>query len=237
MLNLLDSCLEFGKEVVCVDSSASFNEICTKLITEDVSYLPILDHNKTKNVGVYSRKDIFKWLYKKSPVGLDTVSPKLFKKQALPQINSNTKFYDFTNLVKTNSAVLFRNSDGQYSKFISPRVLANVLDNYSNKYITLENLEISIREFLNDKGIELNKIKSDNLNKELPTSFEMLDFGQYITVISKCWDDLNLNYDKKSVIALLTDASSYRNSVMHFRLTNENEGLYSLKKLLNLFSK
>ena len=79
----ISSIINFSKNLVFVDSSASIEEVYTKMISEGVSYLPIIDR-KVKNIGVYKRKKIFKWLINNPKKNINEEPLEIFKYPALP---------------------------------------------------------------------------------------------------------------------------------------------------------
>ena len=230
----ISSIINFSKNLVFVDSSASIEEVYTKMISEGVSYLPIIDR-KVKNIGVYKRKKIFKWLINNPKKDISKEPLEIFKYPALPEVQLQTLLKDALKLLKNNSAILIKDS-GEYKFLISPRVISNFLEKYASRFMVFEELEEILRYRITEKKIDLSSIISESLDKPLPSDPELLDFGQYRIVLSKKWKELGYNHHFQTLMDLINSALEYRNQLMHFRLDDNelNTGLEDAKKLLEL---
>ena len=228
--------LNFSKKLVHVNSSANINEVCTLFKSEDVSYLPIID-GPGKNIGVYKRKNLFKWLISNPERRINNELIKQFKEPPLLEVNFNTNLNDAIRILKYNSALLVKH-EGNYNFLISPRSVANFLYKYSSRFIIFEELEKIIRGRIIEKNIDLSTIRSDSINRPLPKDPNFLDFGQYRTVLSTKWVELEYNYDLKTIMKLLNKSLEYRNALMHFRTDDKflDENMKSAQKLVKLLS-
>lgn len=223
-----------ARKLVCVDSSASLKEVYTFMLAEGVSYLPIIDNNLKKNVGVYKRKDFFKWFILNPHKNIDEVDKSEFKSDKLPEVSMESSLKETMKSLHDNSALLIKD-EGRFTHLITPRVVANALEEYSERFYIYEKLEKSIRYLIVRQGIKLKELDDAKLNKPFPPEVEKLDFGQYRTIFSKKWDSLGLSYLDKDVIGeYLKNANNYRNALMHFRLTDESVGFEDAKKLLKI---
>lgn len=232
----IESIQYYAKRLVSVDSSASLKKVCSLMLSEEISYLPIIDNNGSRNVGVYKRKDLFKWLISNPNKSIHEVDKSEFKRDRLPEVSMEASLQKTMSLLHDNSALLIL-SDGRYTHFISPRVVANALNVYSSRFLIYEALEEKIRDLFIRRGIKLEELDGSNLNKPFPDDLKNLDFGQYKTMFSMKWDSLGLSHlDQKLVIDYLNNAQLFRNALMHFRLTDGIAGLEDAKKLLKLLS-
>lgn len=224
----------YAKKLISVDSSASIQKIYSIMLAEEISYLPIIDHDGKNNIGVYKRKDLFEWLVMNPEKDIQNQDKSLFKQDPLPEVEMRTPLQEIMSILHNNSAILIKN-DGRYTYLISPKVAANALQEYSARFFVYETLEEAIRKRISHSNIDLNELNGSNLDKTFPEDPEQLDFGQYITVISKKWDEMGLNHlDKKTIIGYLNNAQQYRNALMHFRLNDKVQGLEDAKKILTL---
>ena len=82
----------YAKNLIYLDSSCSIEKIINEMISNNISYIPIIDNNGKKNVSVYSRKDIFDNLYFKE---LDYLKNnyKTLKRSKLPEVYSMQCYY------------------------------------------------------------------------------------------------------------------------------------------------
>jgi hypothetical protein len=228
----------FAKKLIKVDSSVSLKEVTTIMISEEISYLPIIDNKGKKNIGVYKRKELFEWLIKNPNKNIDDAPKEAFlnKKKKLPYVDRNTSLSETMIKLRDNSAILLLENN-EYTHLITPRVVANALDVYSSRFMVFENLEKLIRKKIIENKIDLEKITPPKNQKPLSINPEQLEFGQYITVFGKRWVEMNLSHiNKKTFDKLLRNANTYRNALMHFRLIDENKGLEDANKLIKILN-
>ena len=132
-------------------------------------------------------------------------------------------------------SVLIRDEYGKYTGIITPRVLAEFLFEYSERFILIEKIEKKIRERIKEKKIQLNQIINELYDKPLPSDVNQLDFGQYAIVLSTKWEKLGMNsLSKKEFFSRLDSVRKYRNALMHFKSCDHLSGTESCKSLLNL---
>lgn len=220
-------------KLITLDSSASLSDVITTMITEEISLVPIINHGGKSNNGVYKRKRIFEWLIQNPGASLESIDKSKFINEKLPEVDMETPLEEAMELLKNKPAILIK-EEGIYSALITPRVIANALDDYSKRFMVFESLEQSIRQLIVKKNIDLSSISPNGLNKTIPNDVKRLEFSQYSVVLSKKWDDIGLAYSKKIILNLLNSATDYRNALMHFRLDESTEGLKNAKKLIRL---
>ena len=228
MLQTVNSILHFAKELISVDSSSTIQKVQTKLITNDISLMPVIDNDRKRNTGLIRRKIIWIKMVNNQPIE----SLENLIEEPLPEINVDETLFDAMSKLKSASAVLIRNQNKEYTHLITPRVVANALEKYAERFKEIELLEHNLRKVLmNLPPTVLKKYEvmfSANLN--------MMDFSNYTRIFSECWEMLTIkNYDKKLFLKLLNESREYRNALMHFRLEWESKGLESSVKLNRLF--
>lgn len=224
----------FAKSLISVDSSVPIKAVYSLMIAEKVSHLPIIDHDFKKNVGVYRRKDLFEWILKNPDKNIDDQPQALFKKDPLSEVGSKSDLSETMNKLRGKSGILLKDG-GKYTHFISPRVVANALEKYSEHYMTLEKLEHLIRKRIRDKKIKLSDISLAHIAaKSFPTDPEHMTFGHYRIVFGKKWKELDINLDKKVLDKYLENVNEYRNALLHFRFTDKSKGLDQAQKIINI---
>ena len=154
------------------------------MLSEDIPYLPIIDHKGKSNVGLYKRKDLFEWLIKNPGKEIDSVPKDKFKRKALPVIDINSSFNETVSIINSNSAILVK-TDGKFSHLISPRTVANALEKYSSGFRVFESLERLIRDKIIDNNIELTEIIDSASKKPLKSDPERLEFRHYSLIFEK----------------------------------------------------
>jgi hypothetical protein len=197
--------------------------------------VPILDRQR-KNMFVVRRKTILeKWM--KSGERPDLTS---IKENSLPEICMNESLDLAMQKLHSNSAVLVRSDNGLITHFISPRVIANALEDYSVKFRVLERIEIQIRTILEristaELTIALNRNKEQNSDHIEEADLSKLTFADYVTAFSVLWEKLGLtSLDRKTVVNLIEEVRKFRNSVMHFHIVDGSDELQSAIKLERL---
>jgi len=237
MLQNIEYIQAFAKDLISVESSASMLEVYTIMYSQGISYVPIIDHSGKVNIGVYTRKTLFEWFVNNQGSRIDEMPEGFFKEDALPEAEIETSLEETMRKLNSKKAILVK-INGKYSKLITPRVVANALEGYATRFMVFEELERVFRKRILDNNIILDEIVIPKLNKGLPSEPEMLEFGQYVTVLSRKWDELGLgNLHKQTAINLLNSALIYRNALMHFRLIDDAKGLEDAKTLTKIFIK
>lgn len=225
----------FMRDVVFAGNSDSFEKIYTIMVEHDISMVPILERQR-KNMFVVRRKTILeKWMKSGSRPDLS-----LIKESPLPEVSMNESLDVALQKLHSSSAVLVRNDTGLITHFISPRVIANALEDYSVKFRVLERIESLIRTILERvsttelKLALIRKGEQDNDNIKEP-DLSKLTFSDYVTAFSVLWEKLGLSsLDKKTVVNLIEEVRKFRNSVMHFHLVYGTDELQSAIKLERL---
>jgi hypothetical protein len=225
----------FMREVIIAGKSDPLKKVYTLMVEHDVSMIPIVEH-KRQNIGLIRRKDILtRWMK-------GGVKPEIkeLREKALPEVSMDEDLDAAMIKLHKASAVLVRNEDGIITHFISPRVIALALEDYSRRFRVLERVEGLIRKVLeNISGEELTiALKRDQApfnEKPGETDLTKLTFAEYHTAFSVFWDRLDLNaLDFKSVLRLIEEVRKFRNSVMHFHIVNGSDELQSAESLERL---
>lgn len=239
---------DYAKPLVFVNSSASLEAIQTIMLSKGVSHVPIINtnHGRSINAKVVRRKTIWAWRYRNSGANptLDDV-----REDALPEVNRSDSLASALKVLDGKSAMLIRGEDGSFTHFLSPRVVANALRDYSEKFQVLEQLEKVIRECLKvipSKDLA-NAVKFEGekggghegkatLGSQ-SVDLEKLTFAQYQLAFGRLWGKLGKDYlYKKIVLSQMESVREYRNEVMHFRLKDNAGGRTKAKELLGLLS-
>lgn len=225
----------YAKKLISVESSANFKQVLTIMHVYDISLLPIIDHSRKVNIGVYKRKKITEKIIAKN-VNFAEIELSDLKGEKLPEVELCSLLNEAMEKLEFASAVLVKNENKEFEFLITPRVISNFLRDYSEHFFILENLEKAIRQKIIENKINYLTINKDKLEYSLPDDPNMLNFGQYQMILSNKWEDFNLvNIDKIFVLKLMDEVRYYRNSLMHFRLEEKPTGLEQAKKLLKIF--
>jgi len=105
------------KKLVSVDSSAPLKKVCSLMLSEGISYLPIIDNKGKKNVGVYKRKDLFKWLISNPNKSIKDTDKTEFKRKPFPEVSMVSSLQKTMRLLHDSSALLIRD-DVYYTHLI-----------------------------------------------------------------------------------------------------------------------
>ena len=215
--------IPFAKKLISVDSSADLSLLKTKFL-EGISLLPIIDNNGKKNVGLYRRKTMWEKF-----IADDEIDLKSLKETSLPEVNESHSLLYAMNLLSNHSAILI-NEKNTYTKLITPRVVADSLQDYSEKFLIIENLEKQLRSII----VQLESIHPIELKDRI---LNALSFAEYHEIIGRYFEtSIFKNLDRKYILNLINESRLFRNDVCHFKLTN-NTGDESLKKLSDIINK
>lgn len=230
--------IENARPLISINSQSSLKEVYTKMISEQISLIPIIDNNGKNYRGYIRQKDLFKSMIDNYELfKTKVIDDFLVKGKELRVVHVFMTLNDLMEKLNNRPSVLIRDESGKYTGIITPRVLAEFLFEYSERFILIEKIEINIRERIQKNNIKLNKIINELYNKPLPENVNELDFGQYVVVLSKKWEELGLNsLSKKEFFSKLDSVRKYRNALMHFKSCNHKEGLENSKSLLNLLN-
>ena len=230
--------IENARPLISANSESSLKDIYTKMISNEISLIPIIDHNGKHFRGYIRQKDLFRAL-------IDDYEAFINKKiddfivigKELRIVNESMSLNDLMDKLNNRPSVLIRNESDKYTGIITPRVLAEFLFEYSEKFLLIEKIENNIRERIKKNNIKLHKIINDLYNKPLPETVNELDFGQYIIVLSKKWEQLGLNsLSRKEFFSRLDSVRKYRNALMHFKSCDHKAGTEDSRSLLNLLT-
>lgn len=225
----------YAKKLIYVESNADLKNILTVMHVNEISLLPIIDHSKKVNIGVYKRKNITEAIISQNK-SLAEIEKNDIKEEKLPEVDIRAPLNEAMEKLESSSAVLVRNENNEYELLITPRVISNFLRDYAEHYFIIETLENLIRKKIIEKQINYKDIDSHKFDKEFDDDPNKLDFGQYHLILSNKWEDFDLmNFDKDFVLKLIDDVRNYRNSLMHFRQDEKLTGLGQAKKLLKIF--
>lgn len=211
----------YAKNLIYLDSSCSIEKIINEMISNNISYIPIIDNNGKKNVSVYSRKDIFDNLYFKE---LDYLKNnyKTLKRSKLPEVYSTTCINDAMLLLNNHSALLLKNENGIFDRIITSKSISQYLQKVSSKYRIIEKYETTLRSFFKDSNIS--KLTLNELHVRVNIEWSNFSFSKKI--------------DKKSINKKFDEILKFRNDLFHHRLQNENhKGMEYAESLTRLFEK
>ena len=218
-MQTVDTLWPYARKLVYADNGASLEAIHTIMVAHDVSHLPLLEHDRHKNVGLVRRKVIWKKMMASGGV-LPTIDE--VREKPLLEVDRSESLAKALELLDTRSALIIRGDDHRCERFLSPRVVAKAMQGYAERFQIIESLEEVIRR-------RLDVLSSEDLTSALQRkvgSPSELTFGEYHEVFAKLWDELDLkNLERSRVLVLLNSAREYRNAVMHFRFDEQDAGM------------
>lgn len=230
--------IENARPLISTNSQSSLKDVYTKMISKQISLIPIIDNNGKNYRGYIRQKDLFKSMINDNfEFKSKDINDFLVVGKELRIVNELMTLNDLMEKLNGRPSVLIRDGSGKYTGIITPRVLAEFLFEYSERFILIEKIEKKIRERIKKNKIQLNQIINELYNKPLPRDANQLDFGQYIVVLSKKWEELGLNsLSKKEFFSKLDSVRKYRNALMHFKSCDHKVGIENSKALLNLLN-
>ncbi|MDA7762187.1 CBS domain-containing protein [Crocinitomicaceae bacterium] len=230
--------IENARPLISANSQSSLKDVYTKMISKQISLIPIIDNNGKNYRGYIRQKDLFKSMINDNfTFKSKDINDFLVVGKELRIVNELMTLNDLMEKLNGRPSVLIRDESGKYTGIITPRVLAEFLFEYSERFILIEKIENKIRERIKKNKIQLNQIINELYNKPLPRDANQLDFGQYVVVLSKKWEELGLNsLSKKEFFSKLDSVRKYRNALMHFKSCDHKVGIENSKALLNLLN-
>jgi len=230
--------IENARPLISANSQSSLKDVYTKMISKQISLIPIIDNNGKNYRGYIRQKDLFKSMINDNFIFKSKdINDFLVVGKELRIVNELMTLNDLMEKLNGRPSVLIRDESGKYTGIITPRVLAEFLFEYSERFILIEKIEKKIRERIKKNKIQLNQIINELYNKPLPRDENQLDFGQYVVVLSKKWEELGLNsLSKKEFFSKLDSVRKYRNALMHFKSCDHKVGIENSKALLNLLN-
>ena len=230
--------IENARPLISLNSQSSLKDVYTKMISAQISLIPIIDNNGKNYRGYIRQKDLFKSMIDNNEsFKTKVIDDFLIKNKELRIVHEFMTLNDLMEKLNSRPSVLIRDESGKYTGIITPRVLAEFLFEYSERFILIEKIEKNIRERIKKNNIKLHEIINDLYNKPLPKNVNELDFGQYVVVLSKKWEELGLNsLSRKEFFSRLDSVRKYRNSLMHFKSCDHKAGTEDSRCLLNLLA-
>jgi CBS domain-containing protein len=209
--------LPFLKDLVSLDSKATILGIETIMRGDNISYIPIIQA-KRNSKGVVSRKKLWAWIVDnngKRPSLTEIMDP------PLPVVHLDIELDTAMELLAKNPAILVKDDERDIKFFMSPRVVANILRDYSERFRIIEECEEYIRRILNNNTSQDERVEATGADNG---DLYKMSFEAYKVCINKLWDKLPLvSFDRNAVNTYFDQARDYRNAVMHFRLNKEEE--------------
>ena len=176
---------ENARPLISSNSQSSLKDVYTKMISKQISLIPIIDNNGKNYRGYIRQKDLFKSIiHDYTAFHSKAIKDFIVVGKELRIVNELMTLNDLMEKLNHRPSVLIRDESGKYTGIITPRVLAEFLFEYSERFILIEKIEKKIRERAIEKKIQLNQIINEFFDKPLPSNVNQLDFGQYALVLS-----------------------------------------------------
>ena len=227
----VDRLMPYANELVFADSSASIKEIQTLILARGVSLIPIIDQRK--NVALVRRKGLWNWMLK---TGSPAERVKDVKEPPLPEVSGSDELAVAMKKLRERPAVIVRAANGDLRHLITPRVVANALRDYSERFRVIERLEGLIRDVLERSSASTEDV-AEAIGVE-SIELNQMTFAEYHTAFSKLWDRLGLNFlDRRGVLRLMDKVREFRNAVMHFRMMDDERGHQAALDMVRLLKK
>ena len=227
---------DFSREVVYVTSKTKKEYILSLMRNQGVSLLPVIDNNGTKLVGYIKRKDLFFWFYDHPEKLFADLDIKEILKDNLESVDEGSYISDVMEKLTNRPAVLIRNSKGVYTHIISPRVAANALEKYSVAFREIEKIERYFKEVISYCNLSLDPVnEKEHGSNRSDLTINDLSFFNYIKIIDKQRDKLEINDDWDYVKDLMHKCRMYRNDLMHFKISVDTSRTKLLKSLSTFF--
>ncbi|MBT1664184.1 CBS domain-containing protein [Curtobacterium flaccumfaciens] len=202
------------------DTSA--NKVQTRMISEDISQIPILSNDKKNLQGVTTWRSIAQYRGE-----LSTAKASDIMGSGTHVASSSDDFLELTETIIAQEYVLYRAPDGRIDGIVTASDLALAFNGTAGMYIQLQELESRLR-------ILLDKSPLPSLQKHLEPRRRTMEkfrgatdmmFGEYLNALDdeEIWAASGIHLDKAFCLKLLGEVKDVRNGVMHFSATPEDD--------------
>lgn len=223
-----------NKAPVYVKNDDTLQKAITLMRLHDYSQLPVSTGNLRNVCGYISWESIVNAQIR----GVSSDLVKDYKATDVHKLSEETPILDAIEDVFKYEFVLVENNSHEVTGIITTTDISQQFLINSQSYILLSEIEIQIRQLLNDKFLleEIKKVCQES--GRTVSSIDDLTFGEYIFLMQKDenWLKLNCNVDKATFLAELDAVRQIRNDVMHFEpegITDEQHArLLSVARLL-----
>lgn len=209
---------EANRTVVSTKPQTTLREAMSRMVTEQVSYLPIMasEHRVT---GILRWKDVGRYLLLKANASLEDVVELVASQPVVVQFDA--PFLDVIPHIIDKGCVVVKGPKGRVTGLITKKDLGKRLLELTSPFVTLGEIERGIRKLL-ERGdftaTELRRLALDPTSARDVKSINDLTLGEYQRLLEnpEAWDRLSLQINKKPFIEGLTQVRLVRNGVMHF---------------------
>ena len=219
---------------VYVKNDDSLQKAITLMQLHDYSQLPVSTSNLRNVCGYISWKTIVNAQAR----GVNSDKVKDYKATDIHKLSDDTPILEAIKDVFKYEFVFVENSSREVTGIITTTDISQQFLINSQSYILLSEIEIQIRQLLNDKLL-LDDIKTVcQESGRTVNSIDDLTFGEYIVLMQKDenWQRLDCNVDKETFLKELDEVRKIRNDIMHFEpegITDEQHSkLLSVARLL-----
>ncbi|MEU1798724.1 CBS domain-containing protein [Streptomyces californicus] len=215
--------------VVSVTSSASFEEVFTKMQLNGYSQLPVL--NGTRNLqGAVTWESIAQARYKNSQALFSQAIVKAH------DVSYADHLIDVLPYLEQYGFLLVRDQTKQIAGIITIADVAAEYGATARPFLLIGDLDRRLRRVISE-GLDLQEVITlcdpDKLRNI--TAFGQMSYGDYQQILSnqRQWDKLGWPLDRKSFVARLDELREVRNELMHFN-DKDKAGDDAIPKLRNM---
>lgn len=213
----VSSVLDPERELVVVGPDESLSRVETLMIINDFSQIPVMNKNRRELHGSVTWQSIARWQGDKSGATARHVMDK-----ERPTARSSDSLLMHINRIIENEFLYIQDPTGLYVGVLTSTDLAEGFLTTAGPFIKIGEIENRLRALVNHLPLPvIHKVAELSGATRAIESADDLSFGQYVAILEKGdnWQQLNLSFDRKTVIENLRDVNTVRNDVMHFRPT------------------
>lgn len=231
------------RKPIYVTGGDTLAKAVTLMLTNNFSQLPVFNNDSfTKPLGFISWKTIGEkfvvnsMLDKKMDTNLKV--SEFIQKDIIVLSKNETLFYAINQIAKHDFLLVHDGTTKQeIIGIITTNDLTEQFEKLAKPFLLMSEIENNIRKLLNIAHLTQEKLEAAKVteDKRMIETVDNLSFSEYITLISKYWEELTITWlDKSIFIEKLEKIRELRNHIMHFNPDGlKNEDIQILDKFSN----
>lgn len=228
----VSSVLDPERDLISVGPEASLSTVETLMVMHDFSQIPVMNTSHRELYGSVTWKSIARWHGDKT----QATARQVMEKDGQTARSSDSLLLHINRIIE-NDYLYIQDPTGVYVGVLTATDLAEGFHATAGPFIKIGEIENRLRALVNHLPLPAiqTAAESANATRSIETAAD-LSFGQYVAVLGKDdnWKQLDLPFDRKTVIENLREVNAVRNDVMHFRPTElDSQDVEAIDKCLN----
>jgi predicted transcriptional regulator len=213
----VSSVLDEEQDLVFVGPDESLSTVETLMIMNDFSQIPVMNKSRRELHGSITWQSIARWHGDRSQA---TARQIMDKNRQTARSSDNLLIH--INRIIENEFLYVQDPTGLYVGILTATDLAEGFLTTAGPFIKIGEIENRLRGLVNQLPLPVLQQVAEisGAARTIATAAD-LSFGQYVAILENGdnWGQLNLQFDRRTVVENLREVNAARNDVMHFRPT------------------